>query len=121
MMGTTQRQQDALDFIRAYSEENKGVMPSNTEIAEHLGLSSRSAAHRVVHALIDRGLIRRIPNRARAIEVIGDMPAWRDHFGYTEKEWAIVCAAASIEGKSVKEFIREASFEVASLIQDGLA
>jgi repressor LexA len=51
-----------------------GTVPSFGEMAVAMGLSSKSAVHRIVTALEERGFIRRLPNRARAIEVIKPSP-----------------------------------------------
>jgi repressor LexA len=51
-----------------------GTVPSFDEMSVALGLNSKSAVHRLVSALEERGFIRRIPNRARAIEVLKSLP-----------------------------------------------
>ena len=65
----TERQAEAKAFIVDYIARN-GNAPSYNEIADALGLSSKSGVHRLMQGLIDRGHIRTIPNSARAIEVI---------------------------------------------------
>jgi SOS-response transcriptional repressor LexA len=70
MIGLTQNQLRVLHFIERYMTQNNGVSPSMVEISAFLGQASKSAAHRVLTALEERGRIRRLPNRARAIEVI---------------------------------------------------
>ena len=47
-----------------------GVSPSFEEMKEALDLKSKSGVHRLISALEERGFIRRLPNRARALEVI---------------------------------------------------
>lgn len=69
-MGLTSVQADTLRYIRAYSVEH-GFPPSFGEIAKALDLKSKSGVHRIVTALEERGHIRRLPYRARAIEIIG--------------------------------------------------
>jgi repressor LexA len=69
MMGLTERQAACLTFIVSYTGEF-GTAPSFNEMRDHLGLSSRGRIHEVVMALEERGAIRRLPNRARAIEVL---------------------------------------------------
>lgn len=68
-MGLTQRQEECFDFIVGYLD-GKLKAPSLDEIQDFLGLRSKSGAHRIVKELEDRGLIRRLPNQARAIEVV---------------------------------------------------
>lgn len=71
MSGLTQRQNDGLSLIKSKVAES-GVAPSFREIAAGLGLRSISGVHRILSALEERGAIRRLPNRARAIEVLSD-------------------------------------------------
>lgn len=66
----TTMQRDALLFIDAYIKANRGVAPSNADIAEGLGLRSKSGVHRLLTALEERGFIQRMPHRARAIRVL---------------------------------------------------
>ncbi len=47
-----------------------GISPSFDEMKEALGLKSKSGVHRLITALVERGFIRRLPNRARALEVL---------------------------------------------------
>lgn len=70
MIGLTEQQRRLLDFIETYTAQTGGICPSYVEMQKALSLASKSGVHRVVHALEERGLIRRLPGRARAIEVI---------------------------------------------------
>ncbi len=70
MIGLTRRQTKCLAFIKKYIAENNDVPPSFDEIKDGMDLRSKSGVHRVISALEERGLIRRIRNRARAIEVV---------------------------------------------------
>lgn len=65
----TRKQHDLLRFIHARLRE-AGVPPSFDEMKEALDLRSKSGIHRLILALEERGFIRRLPNRARAIEVL---------------------------------------------------
>lgn len=65
----TSAQKNTLEYIHARISAD-GIPPSFDEIRMHLGLKSKSGIHRVVEALVERGFIRRLPNRSRAIEVI---------------------------------------------------
>jgi Fe2+ or Zn2+ uptake regulation protein len=69
-MSVTRRQRDLYQFIKDYTEANNGVAPSFDEMKEHTGLASKSGIHRLLTALEERGLIRRMANRARAIVII---------------------------------------------------
>lgn len=65
----TRKQHDLLRFIHERMRES-GVPPSFDEMKDALNLRSKSGIHRLIIALEERGFIRRLPNRARAIEVI---------------------------------------------------
>jgi repressor LexA len=65
----TRKQFELLRFIHERLKE-AGVPPSFDEMKDALDLRSKSGIHRLITALEERGFIRRLPNRARAIEVI---------------------------------------------------
>jgi repressor LexA len=65
----TRKQLELLRFIHERLTET-GVPPSFDEMKDGLDLRSKSGIHRLITALEERGFIRRLPNRARAIEVI---------------------------------------------------
>jgi SOS-response transcriptional repressor LexA len=69
MIGLTRRQQNCLAFLKQYIAD-KGIPPSFDEIKDFMGLRSKSGIHRLINSLEERGLIRRLRNRARAIEII---------------------------------------------------
>ena len=65
----TAKQHELLLFINQRLNES-GVSPSFDEMREALDLKSKSGVHRLISALEERGFIRRLPNRARALEVL---------------------------------------------------
>jgi len=65
----TRKQLELLRFIHERLKE-AGVPPSFDEMKDALDLRSKSGIHRLITALEERGFIRRLPNRARAIEVL---------------------------------------------------
>jgi repressor LexA len=65
----TRKQHELLRFIHERLRE-AGVPPSFDEMKDALDLKSKSGIHRLITALEERGFIRRLPNRARALEVI---------------------------------------------------
>src|SRR6202012_3900481 len=65
----TRKQYELLRFINERLKE-RGVPPSFDEMKDALDLRSKSGIHRLITALVERGFIRRLPHRARAIEVI---------------------------------------------------
>lgn len=65
----TRKQLDLLDFIHKRVQRD-GVPPSFDEMKEALGLRSKSGIHRLITALEERGFLRRLPHRARALEIV---------------------------------------------------
>ncbi len=65
----TAKQHELIRFIQQRLEES-GISPSFEEMKEALDLKSKSGVHRLISALEERGFIRRLPNRARALEVV---------------------------------------------------
>jgi repressor LexA len=65
----TAKQRELLIFIKQRLGES-GISPSFDEMREALELKSKSGVHRLISALEERGFIRRLPNRARALEVV---------------------------------------------------
>jgi repressor LexA len=65
----TRKQHELLLYIDARLSET-GISPSFEEMKEALDLKSKSGVHRLISALVERGFIRRLPNRARALEVL---------------------------------------------------
>ncbi|HIQ19180.1 MAG TPA: transcriptional repressor LexA [Novosphingobium capsulatum] len=65
----TRKQHELLSFIQTRLDAS-GISPSFEEMKEALDLKSKSGVHRLISALEERGFIRRLPNRARALEVI---------------------------------------------------
>ena len=65
----TAKQHELLRYIQRKLEET-GISPSFEEMKDALDLKSKSGVHRLISALEERGFIRRLPNRARALEVL---------------------------------------------------
>lgn len=65
----TRKQHELICFINDRLDET-GVSPSFEEMKEALDLKSKSGVHRLISALEERGFLRRLPNRARALEVL---------------------------------------------------
>jgi repressor LexA len=65
----TAKQHELLMFIDRRLKDG-GISPSFDEMREALDLKSKSGVHRLISALEERGIIRRLPNRARALEVV---------------------------------------------------
>jgi len=65
----TQKQFELLKYINQRITEN-GIPPSYDEMKQAVNLHSKSGIHRLINALEERGFIRRLPNRARALEIL---------------------------------------------------
>ncbi len=65
----TAKQLELLRLIHRHTRRT-GVAPSFEEMKEAVGLKSKSGIHRLITALEDRGFVRRLPHRARALEVL---------------------------------------------------
>jgi repressor LexA len=65
----TRKQHELICFINDRLEDT-GVSPSFEEMKDALDLKSKSGVHRLISALEERGFLRRLPNRARALEIL---------------------------------------------------
>lgn len=79
----TRKQLDLLSFIHKNLQKD-GVPPSFDEMKEALDLRSKSGIHRLITALEERGFIRRLAHRARAIEII-KLPETMENSGFSPK------------------------------------
>lgn len=73
MIAITEKQQQLLDFLQRYMLE-RGIAPSYSEMAESLSLKSKSQVFDLLNGLEERGRIRRLRGKRRAIEIIDDDP-----------------------------------------------
>jgi repressor LexA len=79
----TRKQLQLLDFINRRMERD-GVPPSFDEMKDALDLRSKSGIHRLITALEERGFIRRLPHKARALEIV-KLPDAMGKPGFTPK------------------------------------
>lgn len=79
----TRKQLELLDFIQKRVARD-GVPPSFDEMKDALDLRSKSGIHRLITALEERGFIRRLAHRARAIEIV-KLPEAMDRAGFSPK------------------------------------
>ena len=101
----TKRQRDLLILLDERLRVD-GISPSFDEMRESLGLKSKSGVHRLLGSLQERGFIRRLPHRARAIEVLR-MPPKAVDVGFSQKRTVNVKAAnESDDGESPAERCR---------------
>lgn len=68
----TDRQKALLEYLRKYQRE-EGIIPSTREIQAHFGFASQTAAMGHLRALERKGVIKRLPNKARAVVFPGDL------------------------------------------------
>lgn len=73
MIGLTPKQKHLLEYLKSFIGEND-YPPSFDEMKLACGLKSKSGVHRMLSALEERNHIRRLPHRARAIEILPDAP-----------------------------------------------
>ena len=67
----TKKQKQLLNFISTFQSRN-GVTPSYEEMKDALALKSKSGIHRLILALEERGFVKRLAHKARALEIIKD-------------------------------------------------
>ncbi len=79
----TRKQLELLDFIKGRMDRD-GVPPSFDEMKDALDLRSKSGIHRLITALEERGFIRRLAHRARALEII-KLPEAMEKPGFTPR------------------------------------
>jgi repressor LexA len=87
----TAKQRELLMFIDGRLKES-GISPSFDEMREALELKSKSGVHRLISELEERGFIRRLANRARALEVV-KLPETRPSASVTQIRPAVAAAA----------------------------
>ena len=80
----TKKQLDLLEFIHTRVQRD-GVPPSFDEMKEALALRSKSGIHRLITALEERGFIRRLAHRARALEIVKLPDAMQTKTGFTPR------------------------------------
>jgi SOS-response transcriptional repressor LexA len=71
MIGLTRKQAELLAFIQSYMESHP-YAPTFEEMKAACGLASKSGVHRLLTSLEERGYIRRLRDRARALEVVAE-------------------------------------------------
>ncbi|MGP3699127.1 transcriptional repressor LexA [Rhodobacter sp. NSM] len=79
----TRKQMELLDFIKTRMDRD-GVPPSFDEMKDALDLRSKSGIHRLITALEERGFIRRLAHRARALEIV-KLPEAMERAGFTPR------------------------------------
>lgn len=103
----TRKQHELLLFIHERMRES-GIPPSFDEMKDALDLASKSGIHRLITALEERGFIRRLPNRARALEVIR-LPENSGVSSSVQKKFTPSIIEGTLGKKTVVESVRSGS------------
>ena len=85
----TRCQHKALTFIVGYAKR-EGVAPTYDEIKANLGITSKSGAHRLVQGLIERGYLRSISHKARALEVLREPEVGTGALLFSDDEMKVI-------------------------------
>ncbi|MEM6415896.1 MAG: transcriptional repressor LexA [Pseudomonadota bacterium] len=104
----TKKQHALLTFIEERLADS-GVSPSFDEMKDALGLKSKSGIHRLITALEERGFIRRLPHRARALEILKSAdgnPVATNGVSETRKSSAVV--TPSTDGRAGRQTFKPA-------------
>jgi repressor LexA len=108
MMSLTQQQRRLFDFI-ANAIDRTGVCPSYDEMRQHLGLHSKSGVHGMVARLEERGYVRRLPERERALEILQRPPETSDRAEALRKKLLAIlqkeALSASLSVVTVRQLI----------------
>ena len=110
----TRKQYDLLHFIHSRLQKD-GIPPSFDEMKEALDLRSKSGIHRLITALEERGFIRRLAHRARAIEIL-KLPETLDGDGGFQPAMRRPCPAASYLARAASARLRKAMASRASTV-----
>jgi repressor LexA len=108
-MSLTTKQRELLEYIDGYIKEHHGICPSYDEMTDAMKLASKSGINRLITSLEARGYLRRIPHRARALEVLrmpGE-PGSSASGEYKKTLQLIAGGAGSIGYRDPLEYVRD--------------
>jgi repressor LexA len=91
----TERQQQVLELIRR-SVRRRGVAPTLAEIAEELGFRSTASAQKQIAYLERKGFVRRVPNQARGLVLLGDAETSRGDGAHEPSEMGSIPLLGSV-------------------------
>lgn len=105
-MGLTASQRELFAFLNRFMSENNGQAPTFDQMAVAIGAKSKSRIHELLTALEERGLIRHLVGRARAIEIIArDGDTFLESLNPTARY--VIRSIAMREGTSPELVMRE--------------
>ena len=81
----TKKQKELFDFLKSYISYN-GICPSFEEMKQAVNLRSKSGIHRLITSLEQRGYIKRLKHKARAMEITKDLPNLKNLSNQTDKD-----------------------------------
>ena len=81
----TKKQKELFDFLKSYISNN-GICPSFEEMKQAVNLRSKSGIHRLITSLEQRGYIKRLKHKARAMEITKDLPNLKNLSNQTDKD-----------------------------------
>ena len=73
----TKKQKELFEFLKSYISSNE-ICPSFEEMKEAVNLKSKSGIHRLITSLEQRGYIKRLKHKARAVEITKDLPNFKN-------------------------------------------
>jgi SOS-response transcriptional repressors (RecA-mediated autopeptidases) len=73
----TKKQKELFEFLKSYISSNE-ICPSFEEMKEAVNLKSKSGIHRLITSLEQRGYIKRLKHKARAMEITKDLPNFKN-------------------------------------------
>jgi len=122
----TRKQHELLMFIHERMKES-GIPPSFDEMKDALDLASKSGIHRLITALEERGFIRRLPNRARALEVVKLPDSMNPSLGGRKARFepSVIegnlgkVASPPARGSAIEDYVRPVSVPVMGRIAAG--
>ena len=96
----TKKQKELFDFLSDYIAKNS-ISPSFEEMKVSLGLKSKSGIHRLINGLEERGFIRRLPHRARSLEILKMPNNFPNLLDYASEDKTNIINGKFIEEKNV--------------------
>lgn len=105
----TPRQQEVMEMIRAFQKQ-KGFTPTVTEMANHLGVKSRSMVQRILQALEEQGYLERVAGVKRNIRLLKGLPFALPRLGRIAAGEPIAAIASHGECVDLSQFVSDGHF-----------
>ena len=85
----TKKQKELFEFLKSYISSNE-ICPSFEEMKEAVNLKSKSGIHRLITSLEQRGYIKRLKHKARAMEITKDLPNFKNISNQTDNDFNFI-------------------------------